>query len=166
MRRRCIVTACAAVALIVASVIALNPAVLRAQDEGGGMDSGGSMSSGNDMSEPTNPSTPADDPSMPPPMGRMHLREQITGSMMAAPPSGNAPLAVGFFVLAQDPEDIGFLTYSWNFGDGTVSALQPELYIYHTYQNPGTYLCRLTVVTVDGREQTFMQGIVVSAAAD
>jgi len=154
-----------AIALIAAATIALNPAAGRAQEQGG-MGSGDEMGSGDDMGTPMNPSMPADDPSMPPPMMKMHISQQITGSMMAAPPSGIAPMQVGFFVLADDPEGFGFLTYSWNFGDGTVSALPPELYIYHTYQNPGTYLCTLTVKTVDGREQTFMQGIVVATGAD
>ncbi len=101
------------------------------------------------------------DPSMPPPMPKLHLPGQITGSMLAAPPYGFAPMKVGFFVLADDPEGLGFLTYSWNFGDGTVSALPPELYIFHTYKKPGSYLCLLTVKTVDGRSKTFMQGVLV-----
>ena len=144
---------------IAVAAIALNPAGLRAQDEGGS-----AMDSGNDTdSVMKNPSKPASDPSMPPPMAKMHIREPITGSMMAAPPYGMAPMKVGFFVLANDPEGIGFLTYSWNFGDGTVSALPPELYIFHNYQMPGNYICSLTITTVDGRSQTFRQGVVVKA---
>jgi PKD domain len=163
MRLGRIVAACAAAALIAATAIALNPAALRAQDEGGGAmgsdsDEGSAMKN---PSMPADPSMPANDPSMPPPMAKMHIRQPITGSMMAAPPYGIAPMNVGFFVLADDPEAIGFLTYSWNFGDGTVSALPPELYIFHTYKLPGSYLCSLTVKTVDGRSQTFMQGVVV-----
>ena len=92
-------------------------------------------------------------------MQPMRIPQPITGSMAVAPPYGNAPLKVGFFVLATDPEDIGFLTYSWNFGDGTVSSLPPELYIFHTYANPGTYACILTIKTVDGRSKTFVQGV-------
>ncbi len=153
-------------ALMAAATIALNPAALRAQDESGmGSDGGEGMGMnppmpGGDSSMTTN------DPSMPPPMAKIHIRQQITGSMLAAPPYGLAPMKVGFFVLADDPEGLGFLTYSWNFGDGTVSSLPPELYIFHTYQNPGSYLCSLVVKTVDGREHTFMQGVVVKAAGD
>ncbi len=108
---------------------------------------------------------PVDD-SMPPPMPQLHIRQDITGSMMVSPPYGIAPLQVGFFVLADDPEGIGFLTYSWNFGDGTVSALPPELYIFHTYKKPGTYVCTLTAMTVDGREKTFIQGVIVRPLGD
>jgi len=108
---------------------------------------------------------PSPDPSQPPAMQPMRIMQPITGSMALAPPYGTAPLQVGFFVLASDPEGIGFLTYSWNFGDGTVSSLPPELYIYHTYTNPGTYVCTLTIKTVDGRTKTFIQGVDVQAPA-
>ncbi|MGH7842211.1 MAG: PKD domain-containing protein [Candidatus Binataceae bacterium] len=101
----------------------------------------------------------------PAPMIRVPILQPITGSMMVAPPYGNAPLKVGFFVLANDPENIGFLTYQWNFGDGTVSALPPELYIFHTYAAPGNYVCSLVIKTVDGRSQTFFQGVIVKAAS-
>ena len=85
--------------------------------------------------------------------------------MMVTPPYGNAPLKVGFFVIASDPENIGFLTFQWNFGDGTVSSLPPELYIFHTYANPGNYLCSLIVKTADGRSKTFFQGVIVKPSA-
>ncbi len=167
MRRVRLIAAWALAALIVVAALALNPAVLRAQD-----DSGGAMGSDNNQGMGMSPAMPgsnsstADDPAMPPPMAKIRIPQQITGSMMVAPPYGRAPLQVGFFVLADDPEGLGFLTYSWNFGDGTVSSLPPELYIYHTYQNPGSYLCSLLIKTVDGREQTFMQGVVVKAPGD
>ena len=103
---------------------------------------------------------------MPAPISNLHIMQPVRGSMMVSPPYGNAPLRVGFFALVNDPEGLGFLTYSWNFGDGTVSSLPPELYIYHTYQNPGTYLCELTLTTVDGRKSTLMQGVIVEPPAN
>ncbi len=84
---------------------------------------------------------------------------------MVSPPYGSAPLAVGFFVLANDPEGLGFLTYSWNFGDGAVSSLPPEMYIFHTYRKPGSYVCELTMTTVDGRRATVFQGVIVGPGA-
>jgi len=108
------------------------------------------------------PDQPDDNPA---PMAKVRILQPITGSMMVAPPYGNAPLKVGFFVLADDPEDIGFLTYEWNFGDGTVSSLPPELYIFHTYANPGNYVCSLVIKTTDGRSQSFFQGVIVKAAS-
>ncbi|HLW69345.1 MAG TPA: PKD domain-containing protein [Candidatus Binataceae bacterium] len=101
----------------------------------------------------------------PAPMAKVPILQPITGSMMVSPPYGNAPLKVGFFVLANDPEDVGFLTYQWNFGDGTVSSLPPELYIFHTYANPGNYVCSLVIKTADGRSQTFFQGVIVKAVS-
>jgi hypothetical protein len=100
------------------------------------------------------------------PMPRIPLRQPVSGSLMVSPPYGNAPLRVGFFVLASDPENIGFLTYQWSFGDGTVSSLPPELYIFHTYSAPGNYLCTLIVKTVDGRSLTMMQGVIVKPVQD
>jgi hypothetical protein len=122
-------------------------------------------SSGDSMMMPPPGGEPTPDSSMAPPMEPMRIPRPISGSMAVAPPYGNAPLRVGFFVLATDPEDIGFLTYSWNFGDGTVSSLPPELYIFHTYQNPGTYVCILTIKTTDGRSKTFVQGVDVQPPA-
>jgi hypothetical protein len=160
----------AVVAFFTIVALAIGAPAARAQDDGGamgsanGMDSGG-MGSSAGMGDSATPGSPADT-SMAPPMVKMHIRQPVTGSMMAAPPYGLAPMRVGFFVLADDPEGIGFLTYSWNFGDGTVSALPPELYIFHTYTNPGTYSCSLTITTTDGRSQTFRQGVVVKAPGD
>jgi PKD domain len=161
-----------AMTLAICVAIAVGATVARAQDNTGvttapgGMDSGDGVEPGSSPGDSMNSDMQTSDPSMPPPMAKMHVRSPITGSMMAAPPYGLAPLKIGFFVLADDPEGIGFLTYSWNFGDGTVSSLPPELYIFHTYQNPGTYSCELTITTVDGRAQTFRQGVVVKAAGD
>jgi hypothetical protein len=159
MRLARIVATSTIVALIAATALALHPAALRAQDTGamGSDDQGMSMS----PSMSSNDSSSSGDSAMPPPIAKMRIGQQITGSMLAAPPYGLAPMKVGFFVIADDPEGQGFLTYSWNFGDGTVSALPPELYIFHTYHNPGNYMCTLTVKTVDGRAKTFMQGVLV-----
>jgi hypothetical protein len=125
-----------------------------------GPEAGSELNGPNPMATPS----PADN-EMPPPIPELHLPQPVRGSMMVSPPFGKAPLAVGFFVLATDPEGFGFLTYSWNFGDGAVSSLPPELYIFHIYKKPGTYVCELTVTTVDGRKATLFQGVVVSPTA-
>ena len=150
-------------ALAMIAIATLDPRPLHAQDQ-----SGGGMGSGNRMTLAPLPGArgSASDDSMPPPMAKLHIMQPVSASMMVAPPYGTSPLQVGFFVLADDPEGIGFLTYSWNFGDGTVSSLPPELYIYHTYHAPGTYVCSLVIKTVDGRAMTLMQGVTVAPAAD
>lgn len=113
------------------------------------------------------PATQAPEPNdVPPPVASIPMRQPVSGTMMVSPPYGNAPLRVGFFVLANDPENIGFLTYQWNFGDGTVSALPPEMYIFHSYPNPGNYVCTLIAKTVDGRSITLMQGVLVKPRQD
>jgi hypothetical protein len=100
----------------------------------------------------------------PAPLENLHIVQPVLGSMMASPPYGYAPLRVGFLVQAHDPEGLGFLTYSWNFGDGTVSSLPPETYISHTYSKPGSYVCELTATTVDGRKASLFQGVIVAPA--
>jgi len=99
---------------------------------------------------------------LPVPIARLDIPQPVRAGMMVSPPFGVAPLTVGFFVTATDPDGQGFLTYSWNFGDGTVSSLPPEMHIAHTYQKPGSYVCELTMTTVDGRKATVFQGVVVS----
>ena len=115
----------------------------------------------------TPPATQAPEPNdVPPPVARIPMMQPLSGTMMASPPYGNAPLNVGFFILANDPENIGFLTYQWNFGDGTVSSLPPELYIFHHYKNPGNYVCTVIAKTIDGRSITLIQGILVRPRQD
>jgi PKD repeat protein len=63
----------------------------------------------------------------------------VVASAGASPVSGNAPLTVDFTGSA-DPA--GSYTYSWDFGDGTVSD-QPNP--SHAYSSPGTYSALLTV---------------------
>ena len=53
-----------------------------------------------------------------------------------------------------------------DFGDGTVSSLPPELYIFHHYQNPGNYVCTVIAKTVDGRSITLIQGVLVKPPQD
>jgi len=152
-RSRCrLVFGCIAIATAV--VCAERIPLARAQEA----DSGAEMNGPPPLRPPPPDATTSDEV---PPLERVPIRQPISGSMMVAPPYGNAPLKVGFFVLATDPENIGFLTYQWNFGDGTVSALPPELYIFHTYANPGNYLCSLVIKTVDGRSKSFFQGVIV-----
>jgi PKD domain len=119
---------------------------------------------GSELNGPGPMASPSPSTSEVPPVQNLHIPQPVHGSMIVTPPFGSAPLRVGFFVLATDPEGLGFLTYSWNFGDGTVSSLPPELYIFHTYQNPGSYVCELTTTTVDGRKNSFFQGVIVGPA--
>lgn len=85
-------------------------------------------------------------------------------SLQATPGYGVAPLTVGFYVNAIDPEDVGFVAYQWSFGDGRVSTLPPPV-VYNTYNRPGSYLATLTAVTADGRSTTAFAGVLVRPSA-
>jgi len=154
---RCrLILGCLAIVAVVVGVARIPPA--HAQEA----DTGSEMAGPLPLRPPPPDATTSEEV---PPLERVQIRQPITGSMLVSPPYGIAPLKVGFFVLANDPEAIGFLTYSWNFGDGTVSSLPPELYIFHTYPKPGTYLCSLVIKTVDGRSKSFFQGVIVKDPA-
>ncbi|MGH8011204.1 MAG: PKD domain-containing protein, partial [Candidatus Binataceae bacterium] len=133
-------------ALLLVLMMAAAPSVY-AQEQGG--DQSQSMPGGNNQNGAGNGS------------GQIRIPEPVTASLMAAPPYGIAPLTVGFFVIANDPENVGFLSYQWNFGDGAVSSLPPELYIFHVYKQPGNYVVSLVMKTVDGRSITLFTSIIV-----
>ncbi len=82
--------------------------------------------------------------------------------LTALPSYGNAPLTVGFFVDANDPADVGFVSYQWNFGDGHVSTL-PPLMTYETYATPGTYIVTITATTADGRSASALTGVTAAS---
>ena len=69
-------------------------------------------------------------------------------SLLAVPLVGTAPLTVDFYVGLPNPP--ASLIYAWNFGDGAGSFLPAEPYMLHVYQNPGTYLCEVQLVTAQG----------------
>ena len=73
-------------------------------------------------------------------------------SLLAVPVVGTAPLTVDFYVGL--PNTPGSLIYAWNFGDGAASYLPAQPYMLHVYQNPGTYLCELELVTAQGNIST------------
>jgi PKD domain len=160
-RPRLVVCRLRVVHLLLAVLLAVNLPLFALKSQAQmGPEAGSELNGPGPMASPS-PS----DSEMPAPVENMHIPQPVQGSMIVSPPYGNAPLSVGFFVLATDPEGLGFLTYSWNFGDGTVSSLPPELYITHTYQNPGNYVCELTTTTVDGRKNSFFQGVIVQPTA-
>jgi hypothetical protein len=80
-------------------------------------------------------------------------------ALLAVPAVGTAPLTVDFYVgLANTPKG---LFYQWNFGDGAASYLPAEPYMLHVYQDPGTYMCQLEMVTPRGVSATAFMKITV-----
>ncbi len=82
-------------------------------------------------------------------------------SLQAVPAYGPTPLTVGFALNAVDPGDGGFVSFTWNFGDGHVSTL-PAFLVSNTYTMPGTYVVTVTGVTADGRSVSAFTGVTVT----
>jgi|GEM_PF-1065875 len=72
-------------------------------------------------------------------------------SIAATPTSGLAPLNVSFSSAGSSDPDGNPLSYLWNFGDNTTSALANPS---HTYTANGTYTAILTVFDGQGGQQT------------
>jgi PKD repeat protein len=94
--------------------------------------------------------------------GRVDIPRIPQITVAAVPGYGVAPLVVGFLVSSSDPEAV-FQSYMWNFGDGQVSTL-PPLVLFHTFQNPGTYVVSVTVTTADGHQASGFAGVIVKSA--
>jgi PKD repeat protein len=60
--------------------------------------------------------------------------------------TGPAPLAVGFIGSGSE-DDIGIVTYEWDFGDGFSATGEVT---EHTFETPGEYMVSLTVTDTDG----------------
>ncbi len=83
--------------------------------------------------------------------------------LQTLPGYGPAPLTVGFFVSSVDPETV-LQSFTWNFGDGQASMLPPTA-LFHTYQNPGSYVVTVTATTADGHQASSFAGVVVTLPA-
>ncbi|MEX1024313.1 MAG: PKD domain-containing protein [Planctomycetota bacterium] len=80
-------------------------------------------------------------------------QERPTARFSAAPLTGTAPLSVAFTDLSAGTIE----SWSWDFGDGAVSAeAAPE----HVYEHPGEYTVTLVVTTADGEHTQVEQALV------
>src|SRR5262249_42898311 len=70
---------------------------------------------------------------------------------IGGPYSGTTGTAIGFTGSGSVPDTADTLTYSWNFGDNTTSALQNPT---HSYTAAGTYTVSLTVSDQEGASTT------------
>jgi PKD domain len=80
--------------------------------------------------------------------------------LKAMPGYGRAPLMVGFLVQNGNPQSGEFVSYRWNFGDGSVSNMPPQG-IFHTYTKPGSYVVTVTATTSDGYNASGFAGVIV-----
>jgi hypothetical protein len=67
---------------------------------------------------------------------------------------------VEFHDLSSDM-DGQIVSWSWDFGDGTVSTLQHPM---HQFTHDGSYLVKLTVTDTDGLEETTVQTLTVQSS--
>jgi glucose/arabinose dehydrogenase len=74
----------------------------------------------------------------------------------ASVPSGDAPVEVAFDAGASSDPDpgTGALSYRWNFGDGSPSAVSATPTITHEYATAGTYTATLRVTDPGGLESS------------
>ncbi|MBW2994826.1 PKD domain-containing protein, partial [Candidatus Woesearchaeota archaeon] len=70
---------------------------------------------------------------------------------------GKAPLTVVFSGCGYD-SDGDYLTYQWDFGDGSYNKNQSAV---HTYNKPGKYLVRLNAEDTKGNASTAVEEIIV-----
>ena len=72
--------------------------------------------------------------------------------------SGAAPLPVSF-TGSGSTDDVGVVSYAWDFGDGTTSTEANPIYVYNT---PGNYTASLIVTDGDNQTDTTSIGIIAS----
>ena len=81
----------------------------------------------------------------------------------ASPREGSAPLEVDF--NAQYSRDDGTIVeYRWNFGDPMSTQSAMDSASGHTFDHPGTYIVKLTVIDDEGAVDTEQVAIVVTDA--
>ncbi|MEX0274892.1 MAG: PKD domain-containing protein, partial [Flavobacteriaceae bacterium] len=86
--------------------------------------------------------------------------EGPTAVASATPMTGEAPLEVTF-TGENSTDDVGIVSYAWNFGDGNTST---EMNPIHTYSTAGTYTVELTVTDGDDATDSTTLSIVVESA--
>ncbi len=75
----------------------------------------------------------------------------------ADPISGDGPLLVNFDATFTTDADSDALTYTWDFGDGTVGS---GIALSHEYQTPGIYT--VTLIVDDGNGGTDTESIIIT----
>ena len=83
-------------------------------------------------------------------------------------PYGLAPLTVGFDISGSYDPNGEIVSFTFDFGDGSEAVEGTDLSepIEHTYDEPGTYLAKLSVVDNQGASSSIMLAIMVSAATE
>jgi len=87
--------------------------------------------------------------------------------LTAAPTNGVAPLTVNFSGAGStDPDGCdSVVSYTFDFGDGTTPVTQPAVTISHTYNVPGAYTAKLTVIDSHGAQNTNVASVTIQVSA-
>ncbi|MBK8005776.1 MAG: PKD domain-containing protein [Gemmatimonadetes bacterium] len=98
------------------------------------------------------------------------LSNSVTQSVTVTVPTGNQPPVANFTVNCNtgkarqcafdgtsSSDDVGVVSYSWNFGDGTIGSVNPTK---HTYPTSGSKTVTLTVT--DGGGLTNSKTVVIT----
>ncbi len=88
-----------------------------------------------------------------------------SAALSVSPTSGTAPLPVTANAGGSTDPQGQALTYTFDFGDGTVLGPQPGPTASHTFPTPGTYPVAVTVRDESGLTDTTQHNVVVSGAA-
>lgn len=80
----------------------------------------------------------------------------------ASPASGYSPLTVTFS-SAGSTDDVGIVSYAWNFGDGTTGAGST---VTHTYTSPDSAVWNAVLTVTDGDGQSDTAAVAVSTSGN
>ena len=87
----------------------------------------------------------------PPPPPPPPVNEPPVAAVAVSPQVGEAPLPVTFDATASSDADGTIVSWSWDFGDGSIGA---GAIIAHEYADPGVYTATLTITDDDGGTAT------------
>lgn len=93
-----------------------------------------------------------------------NVNRNPTASINATPAEGIVPLTVTFDSASSYDIDGRIIEVLWDSGDRTAAGTTPASACEHTYDNPGTYLARLTVIDDEGAVDSKQVAIVVRNA--
>jgi parallel beta-helix repeat protein len=88
-----------------------------------------------------------------------------TAALTVTPASGTAPLGVTADASGSTAGSSAIASYTFNFGDGTVTGPQQGATASHTYQNAGSYTVTVTATDGNNLTSTASQPVTVTQAA-
>jgi PKD repeat protein len=118
-----------------------------------------SVDTGTGLSHQTSVSITVTEPAAPPPVPQTNPTAVISSSSAV----GNVPFTVQFNGSGSSSAQPPIVSYSWDFGDGTVAE---GASVTHTYSTPGTYHAALTVRDSVGLTAQATTPVLIGAATN